>query len=346
MFASTLLRIVLSVGATLLVGTAHAADRGPYAPENIENTEKGFYWVCMVRPICPVSEKVRDLVKRVIGRDRAAEYELGVALVNDEEGMGDPDIGLVWIAHAAERGEPRAARDIAARLHSGSTIDIDEAKVIEAIKPQADSGDLESIRALAALMIAGRGVGPDVAAAVALLQQAAKNGSSGAEYDLAQLYMSGAQGFPANHSEAVKWFVASARHGNVDAMVSLGFASVDAPASTRNLAKGYCWLMRAALLDNPQAQEKLSAILASGDKDDHGTVISSDLAQAALWFRLAARKPAYDNPQIRARIEPQMSAAQFDEVQRQLEHWRPHNVQELKSLTVTLPATSQNCPAF
>jgi hypothetical protein len=223
---------------------------------------------------------------------------------------------------------------------------VDEAKIVEAVRPEADSGNSESMRALAALMIAGRGVQQDAPAAIAMLQQAAKKGSSGAEYDLAQLYLDGAPGVPANRSEAVKWFVASARHGNVDAMVSLGFASVDAPLSARNLAKAYCWLMRAALLDNPQAQEKLSAILASGAKDDRGTVISADLSQAALWFRLAARKPAYDNPQIRAIIEPQMSAAQFDEVQRQLERWHPHNLQDLKTVTVTLPSTSRSCPAF
>ena len=37
--------------------------------------------------------------------------------------------------------------------------------------------------------------------------------------------------------------------------------------------EGICWLMRAALLDEPRAQEKLSMMFAGGEKDDHGTVI-------------------------------------------------------------------------
>src|SRR4029079_17602879 len=115
MFGGTLLRILLAAQVALLVGTARAADRGPYAPENIETTEKGFYWVCMVKPICPVSDKVRDLVRRVVAKDRAAEYELGLALLTDEDPLADPEIGLVWIPRAAERGEPRAAREIATR---------------------------------------------------------------------------------------------------------------------------------------------------------------------------------------------------------------------------------------
>jgi hypothetical protein len=52
--------------------------------------------------------------------------------------------------------------------------------------------------------------------------------------------------------------------------------------------------MRAALLDEPRAQEKLSMMFAGGEKDDHGTVIPIDFIQADLWFRLAARSP-YDD---------------------------------------------------
>ena len=153
MLGSALLRILLAAQLAMLTGIVVAADRGPYAPENIENTEKGFYWVCMVRPICPVSDKMRDLVKRVVEHDRSAEYQLGLALMRDGELSADPALGLAWMARAAEQGEPRAARDIAARIRAGAAIDVDKAKVEQALKAQADAGDIDSSRALADMMV-------------------------------------------------------------------------------------------------------------------------------------------------------------------------------------------------
>jgi Sel1 repeat-containing protein len=194
-----MLRRLLSAGivaalTALLAGAATAAERGPYAPENIESTEKGFYWVCMVKAICPVSDKVLDLVKGVVARNRSAEYLLGLTLMVGDDLSPDPDIGLLWIVRAAERGEPTAARDITERLHAGAAIDVDNAKVADALKAQADAGDAESMRALGPMMIAGRGIKRDAIAGVALLRRAAEKGSSGAEKDLAQLYPRGAAG--------------------------------------------------------------------------------------------------------------------------------------------------------
>src|ERR1700689_1421696 len=80
-----------------------------------------------------------------------------------------------------------------------------------------------------------------------------------------------------------------------------------------DLAQGYCWLARAALMDSAQAQEKLSLMFSSGEHDDRGEVLAADLIEADFWFRLAARSPYHDNSQIRGGIEPKMTSAQLDE---------------------------------
>ena len=125
-------------------------------------------------------------------------------------------------------------------------------------------------------------------------------------------------------------------------MVTLGYMSMTAPpgvpSSERNLAQAFCWLMRAALLDQPQAQEKLSMMFARGEHDDHGNAVPIDLVQADVWFRLAARSPFHDNSQIRAMIEPHMTTDQLNEAKRLVEAWRPHKVEELKALEIALPA--------
>jgi hypothetical protein len=299
---------------------------------------------------------MRALIKRAIANDRSAEYLLGLTLLTGDGLPRDRDAGVAWVARAAEHGEPAAARDIAGRLRNGASITVDETKIAEALKPQAEAGDVEAMRALGPMYIGGRGVKQDPALGLRMIKDAAEKGSSDAEKDLSQLYLNGAPGVPANRPEALKWLAVSARHGNVDAMLNLGYMSMNTPigvpSSQRNLAEGFCWLMRAAMLDQAQAQEKLSMMFALGEKDDRGTVIAIDLIQADLWFRLAARSPYHDNSQIRAMIEPKMTTEQMNDARRQVEAWRPKTLQELKSVVIPLPGAApagvppKNCPGM
>lgn len=334
-----------------LASGARAADGGDYAPNNIVQTIRLYDWICMVRALCPVSDHVRDIMKRAIFNDRSAEYLLGLTLDTGNGLPRDDKAGQAWIVRAAEHGEPDAAREIARRLRNGASIDVDETKIAEALKPQAAAGDVEAMRALGPMYITGRGVKQDPVLGLSMLKSAAEKGSSDAEKDLSQLYLNGAPGVPASRPEALKWLAVSARHGNVDAMVNLGYMSmgrpIGAPSSESHLAEGFCWLMRAALLDHVQAHEKLSMIFALGERDDHGTVIPIDLVQADLWFRLAARSPYHDNSQIRSMIEPKMTTEQLNEAKRLFEAWHPRTFQELKAITITLPGSpARNCPAL
>src|SRR5271170_7535195 len=192
------------------------------------------------------------------------------------------------------------------------------------------------------------GAEQNTAKGLGLLKRAAATGSSAGERDLAQLYLLGAPGVAPDRNEALKWLGASARHGDVDAMVSLGYLSMYTPigvsSKERNLAESYCWLMRAALLDDPQAQEKLSMTLVSGDVDNMGTTIGADLVQADFFCRLAARSPYHDNSQIRGSIEPKMTTAQLQDAKRLLESWQPRAWVDVKAMTIPLPAFSKAAP--
>jgi TPR repeat protein len=337
----------LALALSALAGGALAADTGDYAPENIVRSYGRLKWLCMLSALCPVSEKALDVIKGALANDRSAEYLLGLTLLVGDDLPMDRRSGVAWIALAAERGDPAAARDISSRLRNGEAIEVDEAKIATALQAQADAGDAESMRALGPMVIGGRGVKPDPPVGLDLLRRAADKGSTGAEIDLSQLYLNGAPGVPKDRPAAMRWLAASANHGNLQAMVSLGYMSVngaiDAPAT--DLAVGYCWLMRAALADQPQAQEKLSSIFSDGARDTHGTVIAADLVQADLWFRVAARSPYHDNSQIRAAIEPKMTTEQLNQAKRLFDAWHPRTVQELKTMTISLPPAAQgNCP--
>jgi len=257
------------------------------------------------------------------------------------------------------RGPPSTAiltpRDIADRIRNGASIDVDETKIAAALKPKADAGDAEAMRALGPMYIRGRGVKQDPALGLDLMKRAVEKGSSGAANDLSHLYLLGAPGVAANRNESLRWISISANRGTVDAMLTLGYRSMNTPSGVpsteRNVAQGFCWLMRAALLDQPQAQEELSMVFARGEKDEYDTVIPIDLVQADLWFRLAARSPYHDNSQIRAMIEPQMTTEQLGEAKRLVEAWRPRKIGDLKAITIALPAAAPNgvsrsCPAM
>jgi hypothetical protein len=107
--------------------------------------------------------------------------------------------------------------------------------------------------------------------------------------------------------------------------------------------------MRAALLDNPRAQEKLSLTFEQGETDGR-VAIAADLVQADYWFRLAARSPFHDNSQIRGAIEPKMTSDEMDAAKRLVDAWRPREFAELKTLPIVLPAPAgaspRLCPAL
>ncbi len=206
------------------------------------------------------------------------------------------------------------------------------------LKPQAEAGDFEAMRALAPMIIAGRGVKQDPVQSIAILTPAAERGSAETEKELFDIYLNGAPQIPANKPEAMKWLAMSARHGDVNAMSTLGHMSMNAAMADRNLVDGYCWLSRAALLDNGQAQEKLTLTFTLGDKDSRGAVLAVDLVQADLWLRVAALSPFHDNSQLRSRIEPNMTSDQSNEAKCLFQAWRPVRFEEVKLLSLALLA--------
>ena len=232
---------VLALAITLMSGLEVAsAAEGEYSPRNIKETyDKGARY-CFIQSFCPYSPELRKLIERAIFNDRSAQYDLGVVLLTGEGLPQDRSAGLEWVVRAAEQGLPAAARRIARQQRSGEAIEVDESKIAEALKSQAEAGDLETVRALAPMIIAGRGVKQDPVQGIALLTRAAERGSAEAEKELFDIYLNGAPQIPANKPEAMKWLAMSARHGNVDAMSNLGHMSMNAAMADRNLVDGYC----------------------------------------------------------------------------------------------------------
>jgi TPR repeat protein len=342
------LRKIAGIVLSVIVGLAASAKIAGSAgeddtPANIEKTYTLLSTLCIVPPFCPVSREALDTMQRAIAGDASAEYLFGLTLLTGDGLAKNREAGFAWVARAAEHGDPGAARDIDDRLRNGASVEVDETKIATALQRRAEAGDREAMRALGPMIMRGRGIQKDAAGGLAMLQHAASLGLSGAEADLARLYTMGAPGVPRDRRESLKWYESAARHGDVEAMVALGYLALNSwnSSSERDLNLGFCWLMRAALLDDPQAQEKLSMMFASGETDDHGARLGVDLAGADVWFRLAARSPFHDNSQIRAAIEPNMTTDEIGAAKRLVDGWRPRSFEEIKTLDIPLPPTAR-----
>jgi len=351
------LRAIATFTAALVAGflwfVAHdsSAFVGDDSPEHLDATYRTVSLICLVRLLCPISSDALDDMKGALAGRSDAEYGLALTLLTGDGLPSDRAAGIAWMARAAEHGEPGAARDVDDRLRNGENVAVDERQIASALQRRVDSGDAEAMRALGPMIVRGRGVKQDPAAGVALMRRAFDLGATGAADDLARLYLLGAPGLPTDRGQSLNWTQAAARRGDSEAMLSIGYAAMNPPESStdRDLTLSYCWLMRAALLDNPRAQEKLGLTFEQGETDGRVT-IAADLVQADYWFRLAARNPFHDNSQIRGAIEPKMTSDEMDAAKRLVDAWRPREFAELKTLPIALPAPAgaspRLCPAM
>lgn len=134
---------------------------------------------------------------------------------------------------------------------------------------------------------------------------------------------------------------------HASAMLNLGSMYFNFPnAVMRDPAEGYRWLMRAALVDNPAAQEMLSGVLAQGAMVGARTVIPPDPIAADMWLRLAARSPFHDNASQRLQIESNMTSAQLAEATNRAAAWRPSSLDEVLAMTIALPAVASAKPSW
>jgi len=350
-----------TVAALLLSAGAARADSG-LGPADAEKTLGSLRYMCALPVFCPLSAANYDTLKQAIAGERGNQFFLGLNLISGDGVPMDRKAGLEWIAKAAEAGLPFAARYVEDKLQNGENIEVDETKVATALKSQADSSDIESIRVLAPMMIRGRGTEQNPQAGIALLVKAAEQGKGGEiEQQVADLYLIGTNGLAADHEEGMKWYAIAASRGNVRAMATLAglwenepltdmvklMQSGQFPKKTfeRDIVQSYCWRMRAFLMGDSLAHYELALMRTRRNSDSRGNVIEPDLIQADFWFRLGARNREYDNSQVCGAIEPKLTTAQLDQVKKMVAGWHPLDFEQMKATPITIPGNEgRTCP--
>jgi TPR repeat protein len=353
----------LAAAATLLSAGAARADSG-LGPADAERTLGNLRYLCVLEALCPLSAANYDTLKRAIAGERGNQFLLGLNLISGDSVATDRKAGLEWIVKAAEAGLPMAARYVENHLQNGENIEIDETKAATALKRQADSGDIESMRVLAPMMIRGRGMEQDPQAGIALLLKAAGQSKGGdVEYQIADLYLIGTNGLTRDHEEGMNWYTIAASRGSLDAMATLSglwenepmmdlskvLQTGQIPQQTfkRDIVQSYCWRVRASLMDSALAQYELALMLSRHNSDSRGNVIEPDLVEADFWFRLGTRTREYDNSQVRGAIEPKLTTAQLDQVKKRIAGWHKLDFEQMKANQITVPGNERRtCPSM
>ena len=330
-----------ALGVSLIFATAaHAEiDLGPeHAADGLRQLRSRCGWFSR----CPVSAEALDDLKRAIGGSPQAQYKFAKRLAHGDGVLSDENGALGWYITAAQQGEVDAAFEVNRQRRDGTEIKGDEGRIVAALRPKADTGNADAMVALAEMYFLGRGVARDAAEGMRLQRRAAEMNSGRGELALIDRLEEGAPGLAPDFAEARRWLERAARRGNVSAMRDLGYYLIHGEHQllhgepnrfNKDPVEGYRWLLRAASLENHDAQINLGQLFSDPQSSGGEDWVAQDLAQADMWYRLAARGGYPAN----SRIEAQMTSAQIEEARKLVVDWRPRPLAEVLAMTIDPP---------
>lgn len=146
----------------------------------------------------------------------AAEYEVGVRLVEGNSVPVNAEEGLRWLRRAAKSGIIPAHLWIGSLYEKGQGVEKDLALARTHYLAAAEKGNAKAMHNLAVLYAEGIDGRRDYKMASRWFQRAAERGIADSQYNLAVLLMRGI-GIDQNHQEAYKWFALAALQGDREA---------------------------------------------------------------------------------------------------------------------------------
>jgi TPR repeat protein len=152
---------------------------------------------------------------------------------------------------------------------------------------RAEYGDVAAQDTLGSLYLSRCQGMFDPAKAIPLLERAAAQGNTHAQFGLAEAYTRG-DGVPPDLKIAASWYEKAAAQGNARAQNNLGLAYESGNGVTKDLARAATLFQAAAEQDLPQAAFNLAIMF------DLGFGVKQDYAAARKWYQLAAERKDAD----------------------------------------------------
>jgi len=153
---------------------------------------------------------------------------------------------------------------------------------IEAVKPKAQSGDVQAEYQLGRLYHLGEFGAQDLPAAFEWYSKAAERGHVRAQVALASLYADG-KGVTQDYFRAAEWYRVAANLGaSADAQVALGDLYFNGRGVAHDVAEARDWYRKAAERGHPAGQYRLARMM------QEGYAGRLDAVEAFKWLTLAA----------------------------------------------------------
>lgn len=171
----------------------------------------------------------------------AAQYLVGIMVLEGRGGEANPHKGVEWLLSAATQDNVNAQQMLGQIYLNGSYgIDKNSAVAAQWLQPLAEAGDPAAQFDMALAYMIGGTLEPSPETAVGWLQMASQYGHSNAQHLLARCYLSG-YGVEKNPSEAALWFSKSAQQGIAQSQNDLGSLYVKGLGVNKNLGMAMAW---------------------------------------------------------------------------------------------------------
>jgi localization factor PodJL len=170
-------------------------------------------------------------------------------------GLGDPNVMPTGLKQAADRGNPVALYDLAARTAEGRGVSRDPKVAMTLFEKAAEKGLPPAQYRLGNIYERGIGVPRDIELAKTWYRRSAEGGNVRAMHNLAVLLADGGGAKP-DFAAAVEWFTRAADHGVKDSQFNLAVLYARGLGTSVDLVRAYHWLAIAAQQGDDDAAKK------------------------------------------------------------------------------------------
>jgi hypothetical protein len=195
----------------------------------------------------------------------------------------------------------------------------------EAVKAQAETGDIASVYALAGLYREGRGIERNARAALRWYTKAADKGLVVTQFALGSMFEAG-DGVKQDSFRAAEWYSLAAGLGrHAGSQFALGQLYFHGRGKPNDYGEAITWYRKAAKQGHAPAQFLMGAMYWEG------WAVDRDYVEAYKWYSLAIPKAAqvlavdrrYDPAKARDEVAAKMNKFQIAEAIAKAKAWRP-----------------------